>query len=60
MNGRVDGMTEIRQRTFKLKKDAISGSWQFINNIKKPYFEVLAQALITKNVKDQAVLRIRP
>ena len=55
MNGRVDGMTEIRQRTFKLKKDAISGSWQFINNIKKPYFEVLAQALITKNVKDQAV-----
>ena len=55
MNGWVDGMKERRQRTFKLKKEAISESWQFLNKIEKPYFEVLAQALITKNVKDQAV-----
>ena len=55
MNGRVDGMKEIRQRTFKLKKDAISESWQFLSKIEKPYFKVLAQPLIIKNGKDQAV-----
>ena len=55
MNGWVDGMKERRQRTFKLKKEAISESWQFLNKIEKPYFKVLAQTLITKNVKDQAV-----
>ena len=55
MSGWVDGMKEIRQRTFKLKKEAISESWQFLNKIEKPYFKVLAQALIIKNGKEQAV-----